>query len=412
MAQERVMNRWLVPVGALMVQLILGVIYAWSVFLIPLSKQYGWDRSDVVWAYSIDILTFGLVMAYAGRLQDRLGPRTVCMIGGVVMGVGFILASFTTTLWWLILTYGVVVGAGIAMSYVTPIATLIKWFPDMRGLMTGVAVAGFGLSTFFLGPLAQRMVEAIGVVATFRYLGIAFIIIVVAGAQFLRNPPAGWLPEGYTPPVAAKTDTGAEAQVDFEPGEILRMPQGIMLWLAFLCHATAGLMVIGFLSPFAQERGMTAAAAAGVVGLAALFNGAGRIGGGWLSDRIGRRGAMVTLFGATTLLMFITPLSAGTTIGLILAVGVIYFTYGSNFALFPSTVADFFGTKNVGANYGLIFTSWGFAGVAAGRIGARVYAATGAYTNAFYISGVLAAISVILIYLLKKPAAREMRAEA
>lgn len=412
MAEEKVRNRWWTAVGALMVQLVLGVIYAWSVFLIPISERFGWERGQVAWAYSLNILTFGLVMALAGRLQDRLGPRVVCMLGGVLMGLGFIMARWTFSLWWLYLSYGIIAGAGIAMSYVTPIGTLVKWFPDMRGLMTGVAVAGFGFSTLILGPVAARLVTAVGVENTFLYLGIAFVIIVVVGAQLLINPPAGWLPEGYTPPTPVKTETGAEAQVDYETGEIIRMPQGWMLWLAMLCHTAAGLMVIGYLSPFAQQKGMTAAAAAGLVGYGAIFNGLGRIASGWVSDRIGRKGAMLLFFGATTLLMFVTPFVAGTTIGLLAAVTVIYGAYGSNFALFPSTVADFFGTKYVGGNYGLIFTSWGFAGVAAGRIGAYVYSATGAYDNGFYISGVLAAIAVVLMFVLRAPEAREAAAPA
>lgn len=412
MAQERVRNRWWTAVGALAVQLILGVIYAWSVFLIPISNQFGWERGDVAWAYSLNILTFGLVMAYAGRLTDRIGPRMVCMIGGALMGLGFIMARWTFSLWWLYLSYGVIAGAGIAMSYVTPITTLVKWFPDMRGLMVGVAVAGFGFSTLIFGPLAARMVEAVGVQNTFLYLGILFFIIVVAGAQLLINPPEGWLPAGYTPPEPVTTDTGAEARVDYTTGEMVRMPQGWMLWLAMLCHTAAGLMVIGYLSPFAQQKGMTVAAAAGLVGYGAIFNGFGRIFSGWVSDRLGRRNAMLLFFGATTILMFITPFSAGTTIGLLLAVAVIYGAYGSNFALFPSATADFFGTKFVGGNYGLVFTSWGFAGVAAGRIGAMVYRATGAYDNGFYISGVLAAIAVILMFVIRAPAAAEAPAEA
>ena len=406
------MNRWLTVIGALSVQLILGVIYAWSVFLIPISKQFGWERGQVAWAYSINILTFGLVMAYAGRLTGRIGAKNVCMIGGVLMGLGFIMARFTFSLWWLYLSYGVVAGAGIAMSYVTPIAVLIKWFPDMRGLMVGVAVAGFGFSTMILGPVAAKLVISVGVQNTFLYLGILFVIVVVGGAQFLVDPPEGWFPEGYTPPAAATTDTGAVAEMEYTAGEMMSTPQGPMLWLAMLCHTTAGLMVIAYLSPFAQQKGMDPVAAAGVVGYFAIFNGAGRIFAGWVSDQIGRRPAMMLFFGATSLLMFITPATAGTKIGLFAAMAVIAVTYGGNFSLFPSATADFFGAKNVAANYGLVFTSWGFAGVSAGRIGARVYKATGAYDNGFYISGVLAAIAVILMFLNKGPKHVAATAEA
>ncbi|MFQ5855193.1 MAG: OFA family MFS transporter [Anaerolineae bacterium] len=412
MAQERVMNRWLTVVGALMVQLILGVIYAFSVFVKPLEAHFGWDRAQTTWAFSINVATFAIVMVYGGRLQDRIGPRKVCMLGGALMGLGFVLAKFINSIPMFYLTYGVIAGAGIAFSYVTPIAVLVKWFPDMRGLMTGVAVAGFGFSTLIFGPVAARLIIAVGWQNTFLYLGILFLIVVVAGAQFLRNPPAGWLPEGYTPPAPATTTTGAVARVDYAPRELFSYPSAYMLWIMFAFHASAGLMVISALSPFAQIKGMTATAAAGVVGYLSIFNGAGRIIAGWVSDRIGRQRAMLLFFGLTGIVMFITPFSAGTTIGLLLAVTIIGASYGSNFALFPSTTADFFGTKNVGANYGLIFSAWGLAGVLGGRIGSFVFQATGAYTNAFYISGVLALIAAGLSLVIRAPAAAEAPAEA
>ncbi len=412
MAEERVMNRWLVPIGALMVQLCLGVIYAFSVFVKPLEAAFGWDRAQTTWAFSINIVAFALVMTYAGRLQDRIGPRMVCMIGGVIMGIGFILARFINSLWMFYLTYGVIAGAGIAFSYVTPIATLVKWFPDMRGLMTGVAVAGFGFSTLIFGPVAARMIEAVGWQNTFFYLGVIFLVVVVAGSQFLRNPPEGWKPAGWTPPPAATTATGEKARVDFQPRELFGIPQAWMLWIMFAFHASAGLMVISSLSPFAQQKGLSATTAAAVVGYGAIFNGLGRIFAGWVSDRIGRQRAMLLFFGATGIIMFITPLSAGTRIGLLAAVTVIYASYGANFSLFPSATADFFGTRNVGANYGLIFTAWGLAGVLGGRIGSWVFTTTGAYTNAYFISGVLALIAAGLSLVVKKPAHAEVPAEA
>jgi len=412
MAEQKVMNRWLVPIGALLVQLCLGVIYAFSVFVKPLEAAFGWQRAQTTWAFSINILVFALVMTYAGRLQDRIGPRTVCMIGGVIMGIGFILASFMNSLWMFYLTYGVITGAGIAFGYVTPIATLVKWFPDMRGLMTGVAVAGFGFSTLIFGPLAARLIEVVGWQRTFFILGIIFLVVVNLGAQFLRNPPAGWKPAGWEPPPAAVTDTGETARVDFAPRELFGIAQAWMLWVMFLFHASAGLMVISALSPFAQDKGMTATAAAGVVGFGAIFNGLGRIVAGWVSDMVGRQRAMLLFFGATGIIMLLTPFVAGTTIGLLLAVLIIYGAYGSNFSLFPSATADFFGTKNVGGNYGLIFTAWGVAGVLGGRIGSFMYQSFGAYDNAFFISGVLALIAAGLALVVKAPRIAEAPAKA
>jgi len=413
MAEQKVMNRWLVALGALIVQLSLGVIYAWSVFVKPLEKDFGWTRTQTSLAFTISVAVFALVMIYAGRLQDRIGPRIVCTIGGVIMAIGFLLASFTSSLAWLYISYGVIVGAGIAFSYVTPIGALVKWFPDKRGLMTGVAVAGFGWSAMIFAPLANQIIQSQGWAPAFRILGIIFLIAVVGGAQLVRNPPEGWVPAGWTPPQPVTTATGAEARVDYEPRELFSVPQAWMLWIMYAFHASAGLMVIGHLSPYGQARGLEPATAAAAVGILSIFNGAGRILAGWISDLIGRRWTFVLMFSITTITMAVILWAlGGTFIGLSLAVALVGLAYGSNFALFPATTADFFGTKNIGANYALIFTAWGVAGIIGPIIGGRVYDATGSYLVAFYIAAALAAIAAILGFLLRAPAPREAPAEA
>lgn len=413
MAEERVMNRWLVALGALIVQLCLGVIYAWSVFVKPLEADFGWTRTQTSLAFTISVAVFALVMIYAGRLQDRIGPRIVCSIGGVIMAIGFLLASLTSSLAWLYFSYGVIVGAGIAFSYVTPIGALVKWFPDKRGLMTGVAVAGFGFSALIFAPLAAGIIASQGWAPAFRILGIIFLIVVVGGAQLVRNPPAGYVPAGWTPPEPARTEAGAEVHVEYKPSELFSVPQAWMLWIMYAFHASAGLMVIGHLSPYGQARGLDAATAAAAVGVLSIFNGAGRILAGWISDHIGRRWTFVLMFGITTITMAIILYAlGGTFLGLSLAVALVGLAYGSNFALFPATTADFFGTENIGANYGLIFTAWGVAGIIGPVVGGRVYDATGSYLVAFYIAAALAAIAAILGYLLRAPAPREAPARA
>jgi MFS transporter, OFA family, oxalate/formate antiporter len=268
MAEGKTYNRWLVVIGALVLQVSLGAVYIWSVFQTPLKEYFKWPEASVTLPAQIVLACFAIAVIFGGRLQDKFGPRIIATIGGIVLGAGLILARFSenfapgVALIWLIVTFSVLGGFGIGMGYVCPIATCVKWFPDKRGLITGLAVAGFGAGAFFFAPLAKGLVSVgkyqllgaslfslpkIGVFNTFLTLGVVFLVLVVAGAQLLRNPPAGYVPAGWTPP--QKAAGAAPARQDFTPVEVLKTPQFWLLWLTYFAGCTAGLQIIMKASP-------------------------------------------------------------------------------------------------------------------------------------------------------------------
>ncbi|MBX3630431.1 MAG: OFA family MFS transporter [Nitrosomonas sp.] len=379
-------NRWLVVAGALIIQLCLGAIYSWSVFVNPLKDVFFYTTTQTQVVFSLALATFALTMIYAGRLQDRKGPRIVAVLGGIVLGTGYLLASLTGGNFLLIaLTVGVIGGAGIGFAYVCPIAACVKWFPDKRGLVTGVAVAGFGAGAWLFAGVASSLIDAYGILAAFKYLGILFMITVVTGAQLLRNPPEGWKPAGWESFTPQFKVISAE---DFVWREMIQRRQFWMLWTMFVSGAIAGLLVIGILKPYGLHSGLSPAAAANAVGILALFNGAGRIVWGMVSDRMGRKNAMILMFLLQGMMMFMLIEMGSTELTLSIAAAWVGFNFGGNLALFPATTADFFGTRNVGMNYALLFTAYGVAGIMGPILAGSVFDMTGSYLWAFIPSGV------------------------
>ena len=398
-------NRWLVVLGALIVQMCLGAIYAWSVFVNPLKDQFGFTTTQTQAVFSIGLATFALVMVFAGRWQDKIGPRVVAMTGGLVLGIGYILGGLTGGSFWAIaLTVGLIGGAGIGLGYVCPIAAGVKWFPDKRGLITGLAVAGFGGGAWIFAKLASSLIVSVGLLSTFVYLGIIFAVAVVVGSLFLVNPPEGYKPEGWEPKkVETKTKSGKKAIENYTWKEMLKTPQFWFLWLMFVFGAAAGLMVIGNLKPFGVFSGMTAAMAGSAVGILALFNAAGRISWGWLSDKLGRTKSMFFMFLLQGIMMLVLMKMGSTALLLGVAAAWIGFNFGGNFALFPSTTADFFGTKNIGVNYGFVFTAYGVAGIVGPILGGRVFDVTGSYLWAFIPAGIVCLLASMLSFFTKHP---------
>jgi len=394
-------NRWFIVIGALIIQLCLGAIYSWSVFVNPLKEDYGFTTTQTQIIFSVALATFAVVMVFAGRCQDKVGPKKVAIVGGILLGLGYILARFTNgSFSGLLLTIGLMGGAGIGFGYVCPIAALIKWFPDKRGLITGLAVAGFGAGAWIFGQLASYLITSIGLIATFFILGIIFLVAVVVGALFLKNPPAGWVPEGWKATVAANKKV---KKIDFTWQDMIKTPSFWMLWIMFTFGAAAGLMVIGILKPFGVYSGLSAAVAGSAVGLLALFNGAGRIIWGTLSDKLGRSKAMMLMFILQGAMMLILIKMGSSALLLSIAAAWVGFNFGGNFALFPSATADYFGTKNVGVNYGLVFTSYGVAGIVGPILGGKVFDLTGSYMYAFIPSGIACIIAAIIALVLKGP---------
>jgi len=372
-------------VGAVLIQLALGAIYAWSVFTARLTDPngaYAFTASETAWIFSAGLATFAIVMVVAGRWLPRLGPRTLAVSGGLLLGSGYVLGGlFGDSFWMQLLCIGIVGGAGIGMGYVVPIAVGVKWFPDKKGLITGLAVAGFGFGatiwvklagSWFGGLLNTASVFGLpSVQSVFVIYGVAFMVLVLLGSSVMVNPPEGYRPAGWTPPDPGTR--GHHGAVDFAAREMLLTPQFYVLWSVFMFSALAGLMVIYSIKLFGidalQHRGIVGAEAITGTAMAwyAIFNGLGRIAWGSFSDRIGRKGAIVlmaTLQGLIMLMMYHVFITFGMATGFIVAAALIGFNFGGNFALFPAATADFFGNRNVGSNYGWVFTSYGIAGIA------------------------------------------------
>jgi len=396
----KVMNRWIVVIGALIVQICLGAIYAWSVFVNPL-KENGFTTTQTQVIFSVALATFALVMVFAGRWQDKAGPRKVAITGAVVLGLGYILAGITGgSFMAIVLTVGIIGGAGIGLTYVCPIAAGVKWFPDKRGLIVGLAVAGFGGGAWIFAQLATSLIASSGILKTFLYLGIIFLIAITLGSLVLVNPPAEWKPKGW------KAEEKAEKKVvkkDYSWKDMLKTKQFWFLWLMFTFGAAAGLMVIGNLKPFGVFSGLSATVAGSAVGILALFNAAGRIIWGWLSDKLGRSKAMFLMFSLQGVMMLVLMKMGSSALLLSIAAAWVGFNFGGNFALFPSATADFFGTKNIGVNYGFVFTSYGVAGIVGPILGGRVFDITGSYLYAFIPAGIVCILGAILSLFTKDP---------
>ena len=402
-------NRWFRVVGALLMNLSLGSLYAWSIFIAPLEKEFGWNRAQTSWIFTIAVFVFGISFVIAGRLQDKLGPFKISVIGSIGLSLGFILASFTNSLNWIFFTFGGVMGFGNGFGYATPIPVLSKWFPDRRGLAVGLAVAGYGGGSAILAFIGPPMLKGLGWRGTFLWLGIGFFIATMTGAFMLQNPPAGWKPEGWTPPPPA-AKVGATAY-DYPPSEMVKTPQFPLMWIAYCLGTSAGLMTISQLIPFAKSVGLPATAATLTLLIGAIGNASGRIFSGWLSDAIGRLQTLRTMILVSAIIMpVLANTSTITTIYVLLFV--IYYCYGTCLSVFPSTTADFFGTKNLGVNYGWIFTAWGVAGIVGPMIGGYMFRTYQNYVAAFYTAAVLAVISFVSIMIAKKPAPIGAQAKA
>jgi OFA family oxalate/formate antiporter-like MFS transporter len=391
---EKVTNRWMVVFGAIIIQLCLGAVYAWSLFNQPLIDKFQWEKGDVVLTFSITIFMMATFTIVGGKIQDKIGPRWVATAGGIIMGAGIMLASTATSLTELYLYYGFIGGAGIGMAYVCPLATCQKWFPDKRGLISGIAVAGFGGGALVFKPFILTFIGNVGVSSTFFYLGIVYLIAVVIGAQFLVVPPAGYSPPGWTPPVVSASSAGN----DFSTGQMLKNVQFYYLWIVFLFACTAGLMVIGL----AKDIGinlvhLNAADAANAVVVVATFNALGRVIWGSLSDKLGRVNSLFVMYLIAGLAMFLMSsitMTYFTFLGLCSLIG---FCFGGFLALFPSLTADYYGTKNFGTNYGIMFMAFGIAAIVGPKIGT-----SGTFSQAFLIAAVLCMVSAGMTFLVRE----------
>lgn len=346
-------------------QVLLGLLYSWSVFRGPLTQLHGWTKAETIAPYRYSMLAFAAGMIVAGFWQDRKGPRIVATVGGLLIGTGCLLAAWLgDTVNGLVLSYGLVTGLGVGFAYVTPIAMCVKWFPDKRGMIVGLAVMGFGIGPLVFGPLLEALIGrdatqlAVTIPRTFLILAAIFFVGVIGAAQLYRVPPPGWRPEGWTPP------PGRMAAVEINPSGMLRTWQFYVLWLVYFLGTSVGLTAIGEATPQLRELAVaTTVISAGVaLGIMAIFNGAGRLAWGSFSDRFGRKPATLAM-AVVSVVACMGFLRSATGFWMLLA-GLCFaaFAYGGYLALMPSFTADYYGPKNVGANYGLLFSAWGVCG--------------------------------------------------
>lgn len=420
-SQQKVFNRWLVVVGAILIQLCLGAIYAWSVFtpyltgkLLDPVSTFAFSKTETQVVFSVGLAAFAFVMVFAGRWQAKVGPRKVAMTGGILLGLGYILGglfgqSFITQ----VIFIGLIGGAGIGFAYVCPISVGMKWFPDKKGLITGLAVAGFGFGALIWMKLADNwghLLENFGVLRVFLIYGIVFVIAVLVGSIWMKNPPDGWKPAGWTPPEQKKGKKSSV--VDFKTSEMLRSPQFYGLWVMFIFSGMSGLMTIGIIKLFGidalqQRGGFDATQASIIAGTAmavfySLANGIGRIVWGTLSDKIGRKVSLFIMCLTQGIMMLLFYAMGANQYLLYLGATIIGFNFGGNFALFPTATADFFGTKNIGMNYPFVFTAYGIGGII-GPIMAGIISGKGSWLPAFVICGVACIIASVIGLVLKPP---------
>ena len=399
-------SRWWRVVGGMSMNLALGALYAWSVFVAPLEKEFGWKRAETSNVFTIAVVVFALTFIVAGRLQDKFGPFWVSLTGGILVSLGFFLCAYTHSLNYLYVCFGVINGLGNGFGYATPIPVMAKWFPDKRGLAVGLAVAGYGGGSAIFGPLANlKLIPAYGVHTTFMILGVIFLFMTVLGAFLLHNPPAGYKPAGWAPAPASKA---AATTYEFSPSEVVRTPAFYFMWVAYALGCSAGLMVISQLVPFAKSVGIPSAALAtmGLV-VGAVGNAAGRILSGWMSDALGRLNVLRLMIAISMIAMPILYQVGGNVALLYVVVFVVYYCYGTQLSVNGSTAADFWGTKNAGINYGMLFTAWGVAGIIGPRIAGVLYDKYKNYQMAFYTAAVLAAVALLCELAARRPVAPE-----
>jgi OFA family oxalate/formate antiporter-like MFS transporter len=388
--------------AALVMQLCLGILYAYSVVRGPLMKEVGYTVKQAGYPYMASLFFFAVGMIIAGRWQDKAGPRKVGIAGGVLLALGAAVAGASyTNLGGLIFGYGVLGGLGVGFAYVTPIATCIKWFPDKRGTITGLAVFGFGAGTLVFGPLLSKLIASNGIGPTFYVVAAIMLIFVCGAASVFKVPPAGYRPAGWSPPAPAP---GAVMKTNYLPNEIIQTGSFWTLWLTYFIGAAAGLMIIGQAVPIGIEVAkLDRAVAAGGLGIMALLNGLGRLFWGGMSDKLGRTKTVMACFVVYILaFVFVLP-NSNTYLTWLVGICAVGFAYGGYLALMPSLTADYFGTKSLGANYGYLFTAWGIAGVGGPFMIDFIKTATGAFTNAMYITAGACVVGILLAAVAKPP---------
>jgi OFA family oxalate/formate antiporter-like MFS transporter len=403
-------NRWWIAVAGVCMQMALGAGYAWSVFRIPLVKQFGWSISEVSFTFSISWLFLGLSAVVGGLWLTRVGPRVVGIVAGLLWGGGVFLAGFSADkLWWLYLTQGVMGGIGLGMGFVVPVAVLVKWFPDRRGLITGLSVGGFGAGSLVAAPVAGRLIQSVGPLATLMYLGIAYGIVAVCSAFFMQNPPEGWKPAGWSPSAA---QVSQRCDRDYSLGEALGTWQWWAICALLSINTIAGISIVSQAAPMFQELGkVSAVTAATFVGIISLGNGVGRVFWAWISDLTSRKKAFFAMY-LIQAIIFWSFHSISSPAILLAASFIVLVCYGGAYGITPAFAADYFGPRHVGPIFGLMLLPWAFPAAFGPLLFAYMRQSTGGYNQALYLIAAVLTAAMILPVLVNPPRKREIAEES
>lgn len=389
--KDKNISRWFIVLGAILIQICIGAVYSWSLFNEPLIETFGWRKNEVVFTFSIVIFVFAFTTMFSGRLQDKIGPKKVALYGGIIYGLGLILTSRADSLLELYIYYGVLCGIGIGFCYVCPLSTCIKWFPDKKGLITGITVGAFGLGSLIFKSIIQNLLLTEGVSQTFLYIGIIYLVLICIGSQFLKLPPKNNLSESID-----KQNIGVEN--NYTPIEMVKTKKFKILWLMYLLGTMSGLLVIGLAKDIGvQLVGLEASVAANVVGVIALFNAGGRLIWGGLSDVLGRFKVVLILFIITSISMFYMSFATLKLLEFFVATASVAFCFGGFLAVFPAITGDLYGMKNLGVNYGIVYQAYGISAL----LGPIISANTGSLMTTFLIAGVLSIVGIILTISMK-----------
>ena len=390
---------WIITFAALGINLIMGTLYSWGVIKKALVSDWHWTNTDAALPFTVSAAVFAFTMIFAGRAQDKFGPKMVTIFGGIMLGGGLILSGFAKDLTTMVLTFGVIGAIGIGLGYSAATPCAMKWFDSSKkGLITGIVVSGVGLSPAYMTPITSYLLGQYGISNTFIILGVFAIAVVTILSFFLSNPTEKIISK------AAETKTAPKGN-DYTWQEALQTPQFYLLWVMYLLSATAGLMLIAHLPSIAAVQADWKTAAMLLVPVLAIFNALGRVGAGFLSDKLGRSRAMMVIFLVQAINMFLFTFYTTIPV-LMIGSAVAGIAYGAVFSLFPTTTAEFFGMKNLGVNYGMIFTGWGIAGVVGPILGGMVADKTGSYSYGYIVAGIFLVIATAMVSFLKAPKVR------
>ncbi|MDT8861025.1 OFA family MFS transporter [Alkalihalobacillus sp. MEB130] len=397
-------NRWLIALSAVAIHLSIGSTYAYSVYTNPLGQSIGWKSTQVTLAFTIAIAFLGISAATLGRMVERKGPRKSAMLAAILFSLGQIGAGFAVFIQSLplfLIMYGVVGGIGLGLGYISPVSTLVKWFPDRRGLATGIAVFGFGAGALVTSPVAARLIETIGVSNTFFVLGITYLLLMMSGASYIARPPENWMAnEGKGTQINSKNVFKQDLS-QLTANQAIKTKRFWMLWAMIFINISSGIMIISVASPLSQEMvGLSVASAASMVGLMGIFNGGGRIGWSSVSDYIGRP-TVFSIFFMIQIIAFIALPNVTNVLLFQFLIFLIMTVYGGGFAALPAFIGDIFGTKELGAIHGYILTAWSSAGIVGPIAVSYLHEATGSYTPAFLFITVLLVIALLISFMIQ-----------